>query len=149
MRTFIKLLLFAFLLSFNNECIAAGGKNIWQQKRERYEKAQKEAVQKGETFDPNEYERQEELRREENSMSALTVVGILVGIVAVGGVITVVFSKIQETKDKGNGIVIIVILVAILACVVWFLQLKSCSEGNYVPGDEDTEWQYKHTDRHY
>ena len=67
----VTFILTLFLLGIASEGYA--GKNIWQQKRERYEKAKKEAKAKGEVFDPNEYNRQEAQRIERNSMSPLTV----------------------------------------------------------------------------
>ncbi len=92
--------LLVILLGFSTNC-NADAKKYWKQKLERYEQAKKEAVQEGRTFDPNEYERKERQRIEENAMSPITVLLILGGVVVViGGVLVFVSNIGEEIKNS-------------------------------------------------
>ena len=147
-------ILLIILLGFGTNCYA-DGKKYWQKKHEQYEQAKKDAMQKGETFDPNEYNRKERQRIEENSMSPTTVVLILVGIVAIIGGIVVVTSNIGEAIKNNTpegrfwmlilGIIGVIILIAILIAVG---DVKS-SGSNYNSDEEYWENSRMHTDRHY
>ena len=117
----ILLLLTIFLLGNTTEVFAS--KKYWQQKRERYEKAKKEAQSKGEVFDPNEYSRQEAQRNDSESMSPLTVIFILACIIGGIGLVVNLGSSISDSIKKSNSggkilLIIIVIIIVIIMSII-------------------------------
>jgi len=81
--------------------------------------------------------------------------GILTMIGLFGGIILLVFiynAIIEKTKIKdkdGCGWLIFLLVVAIIIGILLNLDKCSCKGSNHIYDDDDTEWQYKHTDRHY
>ena len=145
---FLLILFISFLLiGVSIDCNADGGKT-WRQKRERYEKAKAEAQQKGKVFDPNEFEKQERIRAEKNSLSPLQVICILGGIIGVAYLIIVLVSKVQEFLNTKRGkLVLYFIVILIFLILMVFLSGKNKFGGDYY--DEEIPYGRIHTDRHY
>jgi hypothetical protein len=146
------LLLLALLIGFGTSCYA--NPNYWKEKREKYEQAKKEAIQRGETFDPNEYERKEAQRIEENAMSPVTVILILVGIVVViGFVVNVgssIGSQIKNNTPEGKFWMVIIGIIGFILFVALMISLggNKSSGSQYDSDEEYWENARMHTDGH-
>ena len=127
--------------------------NYWKQKREKYEQAKKEAIQRGETFDPNEYNRKEAQRIEENAMSPITVFLILAGIVVViSGIVTLgshVSESIKRNSPEAKFWMIIIGGIILILLIVLLSVLGGKSSSSHYDSDEDY-WENArmHTDGH-
>lgn len=130
----------------------AAAKNVWQQKRERYEQAKKEAQQRGEVWDPNKFEQLEKERRERNSISPVVVILILGGILLFAYLITSALSGVQSILNSPERKFWVVILIAVAAFMVLLAIIGrgNKSSGNYYDSSEEyLENSRMHTDRHY
>lgn len=130
------LLLTFFILGNITESYARN--NSWQQKREQYEKAKKEAQSKGEVFDPNEYSRQETQRIERESMSPLTVILILACIIGGIGLVVYLGSSIADgIKNIHSGGKILLIILAVIILILIAIIGNGTKSNDY---DSDSEY---------
>lgn len=146
MNTFIKFLLLVFLLGICINC-SADGKKYWKQKLERYEQAKNEAVQKGETFDPNKFEEAERERKEKSNKEDWgPVILVLLGF-AVFGVASIFLagflSKATKTENSEMagcwGVIAMAIIIAAIAIIINF---KGCSTSHSAGSDyQDDYWE--------
>lgn len=138
------LILALFLASFPTSY--AIGKNIWEQKRERYEKAKREAQQRGEVFSPNEFEKQEEKRAKDNRVTPILIICVIGGLLLVTFILCSINSGIEKIKSSSEYQECAIFAVIIIVVFLLLMLLPRGKNTNSSTGQDYWENSRMHTD---